>query len=328
MYDSDGAQGIGYAGTFSRRYLRPLVTMIEALAELLIGEDPTPVEVLWRRLQKDVAQISLQGVGQVATAALDIALWDLKGKHSGQPVFRLLGGARERVPAYASTYFVGVSTTEDCVKVAGELAAQGFRAMKLSPAHDPDPHVEARRIGAIHEAVAPKAALILDCFQAWTPAHALRVGRLLESCNLLWIEDPVPALDLRGCAAVARGLDTPIAIGEWFYALDSFQAIVSAGAADILMIDLQRVGGFTGWQRIAAFAEAQQLPVVSHLMTEINLHAMAATPGGYLLEYSPWSFPLFTNPPALDRDGQVPLGDRPGLGLELNDAALQRFSLA
>lgn len=324
---SDGTTGIGYACTYNRRYLRPLVAMIEALGDLLIGRAPSPVEEHWELMLSDVSSVNLQGLGQIGIAALDIALWDLKGKREGRPVYRLLGGTRERLPAYASGYFGLQHTTDECLGIAAQLLRDGFRAMKFSTVNSGATDDEVARVAGFRSLVGADVDLMVDCFQAWSPAHALQIGKQLEPYGLMWIEDPCPVSDLPGMATVAKGLRTPIASGEWFYTLGDLERITELGAADILMVDIERIGGFTGWQRVAAHAAEANKPIVPHLMTEVSAHALSAAPTGLILEYSPWSFPLFEEVPALDGSGQFLLSDSPGLGLRLNHENLQRYRI-
>jgi len=325
-HDADGSTGVGYAYTFNRRYMRPLAAMIEALAELTVGADPTQPERHWARLARDVAGVNAEGLGQMAIAALDIALWDLRGKLSGQPVHRLLGSARDRLPAYASTYFTGLRSTEDHVGMAAELAAAGFRAMKLGGAPD-DLDGTVARVRAIRDALGPDVGLMVDYFQRLTPDQARQAGRALEDFGLEWLEDPMPADDLDAHAQLARELQTKVVIGESFYTLERFAAAIERRAADAVMLDLMRVGGFTGWQVIAAYAEANGTPVASHLMTELSVHALAASRTAYMLEYSPWTFRLFQSTPGIDAGGDVRLTEAPGLGLDLDQQALAAFRL-
>jgi len=327
LRDSSGAEGLGYACVVNRRYLAPLVAMVRGLAEMLEGADPDTIEQHWRRMRADVGVLAVEGLGQMAIAALDIALWDLRGRRLGQPVHRLLGSSRDRLPCYASTYFVGVRTADDHVRLAQELVAKGFRAMKLGTPPGRTPERRAAPLRAMREALGADVGLMVDCFQRLTAAEAMALGRALEPVGLDWFEDPMPVEDVAGCAALAAALDTPVTLGESLYADAAFRQVIDARATDILMLDLLRVGGFTGWRRIALLAETAHLPVVSHLMTEVSAHALAATPHGLTLEYSPWTFPLFATSPELDERGEVRLGDAPGLGLELAPDALARFRL-
>lgn len=326
VHDADGSTGVGYAYTFNRRYLRPLAAMIEALAELTVGADPTQPERHWARLARDVDGVNAEGLGQMAMASLDIALWDLRGKLSGQPVHRLLGSTRDRLPAYASTYFTGLRSTDDHVRVAVELVAEGFRAMKLGGAPD-DLDGTLARVRALRDALGPDVGLMVDYFQRLTPDQAWQAGRALEDFDLEWLEDPMSADDLDAHVHLALELRTKVVIGESFYALGRFAAAIERQAADVVMLDLMRVGGFTGWQAITAYAKANGMPVASHLMTELSVHALAGSETAYMLEYSPWTFRLFQSTPGIDTEGEVQLTEAPGLGLELDRQALAAFRL-
>ncbi|MGE3928134.1 MAG: mandelate racemase/muconate lactonizing enzyme family protein, partial [Lautropia sp.] len=170
------------------------------------------------------------------------------------------------------------------------------------------------RVGAIRDAIGPDVTLLVVVVQGWSPAQAIRAGRELARFDLTWIEDPVAFDDLAGFAEVAAGLDIPVCGGENDYGLTGFARLLDGGCVDIVMPDLQRVGGVSEWMRVAALADARRLRVTPHVFPEISVHLAAAVPNGFWLEYVPWWDVLFERVPAL-ADGCLSPPDAPGLGL-------------
>lgn len=310
-----GIEGLGHAFTLSGRGTRSLVAATEELAELLVGEDPQRPGRVHRKMLPDGQGFG--GVGNIAAAVLDIAVWDLAAKAANLPLYRLLGGFRDRVPAYASLRLGRNISLSDLPEIAASLVEQGFRAMKMNLGAEASPAGEVARVRAVREAIGPDVRLLADVNLRWTPAQAIRVGHLIDEFGLFWLEDPVPTHNLEGLAEVRRSIDTPIANGETLFSLAAFRALFEARAVDFPMPDLPRVGGITPFLKIAHMAEAFGLPLACHLLPEISAHAVAAVPNGVIVEYVPWGWQLFHNGPEL-KDGELVLGDRPGHGLELD----------
>jgi len=163
-----------------------------------------------------------------------------------------------------------------------------------------------------------------DINQRWRPEQAIDIGSRVEDVGLFWLEDVTTADDYAGLARVNAALKTPIAGGEYVWGVVPFRHMIEARSVDIVMIDLARVGGITAWMKVAAMAEAFNLPVVSHIMPEIQAHTVAACPNGLTVEYMPWSLCLFEETPRLDK-GALVLSDRPGLDLKFDEKAIKAF---
>jgi L-alanine-DL-glutamate epimerase-like enolase superfamily enzyme len=166
----------------------------------------------------------------------------------------------------------------------------------------------------------------VDATESWSLAQARRAGRVLQDAGIAWLEDPIHHLDVAGLAELRRRLDVPIAAGEHLYHLDAFRALLEAQAVDVLILDLARVGGVTPWRKIAALAHAHRIPVCGHVVPEIQVHLLCAVPNAHLVEYVPRSAGILTSMPRLER-GELVAPDAPGLGLELNDAAVRRYQI-
>jgi L-alanine-DL-glutamate epimerase-like enolase superfamily enzyme len=226
------------------------------------------------------------------------------------------------VPAYASSGLWLDRSVDELVAEAQAFVAAGHRAMKmrLGRGHDED----LARARALRAALPPGVRLLADVNQGWDEASAVRTGRALEEIRLHWLEEPLPYEDLAGAARVAAALDTPIASGETEYGWLGMKRYLDARAADVLMPDLQRMGGITGYLRAVALCEAYQTPVSSHLFVEASGPVLATASHAELLEHMDWWMPLFEDRLSVV-DGAVVLPDRPGIGLGLDRAALGRY---
>jgi L-alanine-DL-glutamate epimerase-like enolase superfamily enzyme len=310
----DGLEGLGHAMPLYGRNFRALVAAVEELGELLVGEDPRQPE----RLHYKIAPSPAGGIGAMAAAALDVAVWDLTAKAAALPLWRLLGGFRQCVPAYASLRLGRDKRAEELPAIARSLVEQGFRAMKTNLGPDPSVRVAVERIRAVRETIGPDVKLMVDINSLWTPAQAIRVGHALEEFELFWIEDPCPTTNLAGLAEIRAALRTPVMAGETLFGLMPFRPLFETRAVDLVMPDIMRVGGVTPYLKVAHLAEAFGIPVASHLMPEISASVVAAVPNGIIVEYVPYATKLFRGCPALEQ-GELVLSDQPGHGLTLDE---------
>ncbi|MEE8444595.1 MAG: mandelate racemase/muconate lactonizing enzyme family protein, partial [Alphaproteobacteria bacterium] len=255
----EGLTGESYMFAFNAGYLSAMEQMVLGLAGTVEGEDPHFVERIWSALWRDINFVGHKGISVMALSALDTALWDIVGKAAGRPLYQLFGAARDAIPAYASGGLWLSQDIDELVAEAKSFIDQGFRAMKLrlgKPTIDED----IERLAALRAAVGPDIALMADANQGLDVTHAIRLGRRLEEFDLVWFEEPVAATDLDGHARIAAALDTPIASGESEYTRHGMKAMIDARACDILMPDLQRIGGLTEFRKVAALAEAHEIP--------------------------------------------------------------------
>lgn len=322
---SDGIEGVGltfYGGALTGA----LRAAVDALGTLVVGEDPLRPEAVTRKLRAAAGGSEPGGIFTLAASAIDMALWDIKGKAVGQPLWKLLGGARERVPTYASGALRRGLTHDKAAAAAAKLKAAGFREMKMQLALPGSPTVsdEVTRARAVREAIGPDIRLMCDINQRWRPEQAIDIGRRLEDVEFFWLEDVTAADDYPGLARVTAALSMPIAGGEYVWGIVPFRHMIEARSVDTVMIDLVRVGGVTQWLKVAGMAEAFNLPVVSHVIPEFHVHLVAAVPNGLTVEYMPWMLKLFETTPAIEK-GQLVLPSAPGWGLTFDRAAVARF---
>ena len=323
----DGIEGIGvtfYGGAMTASLKRA----VDDLGALTIGEDPLRVEAIIAKLRAAAGGSGPAGMFTLALSAIDIALWDIRGKALNQPLWKLLGGARERVPTYASGSLRRTLSPDEVVTAAGRLKEKGFREAKMQLALPGAavPAKEVERARAVRQALGPDIKLMCDINQRWRPEEAIDIGRRVEDSGVgfFWLEDVTAHDDYAGLARVNAALATPICGGELVYGIVPFRHMIEARSVDIVMIDLIRAGGITQWMKVAGMAEAFNLPVVSHVIPEIHTHLVAAVPNGLTVEYMGWMLKLFEGSAALDQ-GELVLSDRPGLGLTFNQDTIKRF---
>jgi len=349
----DGVVGLGEAGPGGGA---TAAVIDKQLAPLLLGEDPLLIEYLWQKMWARTRQHGRRGVVMHAISGVDIALWDIAGKVARLPVYRLLGACRDRVEAYASGGFY--QEGKSAADLAGEAEgyrARGFTGMKMKVGRNPstqthlrewlgnknfcevDPAEDVARVAAVREALGPHGKLMVDANCAWSPAMAIEIGRELERYHLYWIEEPVATDDIDGSAKVAAALATPIAGYETELGLYGFRALIDRGAVDIVQPDIAWSGGFSECRRIAAYAQAHNLMVAPHAFAGAvtlvaSLHFAAAIPNALMLEWdqNPNGLrdELLKEPLRLEADGTVKVPERPGLGIELDRAAIERFRTA
>ena len=326
LQTDDGVEGIGYSGFVPVELLAGLKATLDALAECAVGEDPRHIEAIGANLLALGGQGAPAGAVTSAVAAIDVALWDIRGKQLGMPLFRLLGGDSRRVLAYASGFLWREYDAAALVETGLDLVSSGFRAMKFRMGAHEDIFKEVPRMQALRSAVGERVALMVDINQGWDVSTSIRVGREMEACGLYWLEDPIDHQDYEGLARIADALDTPIATGEYHYGIAPFAHMLQREAVDVVMVDLLRAGGITPWMKVAHMAEAWNRPVVSHLAPEILGHCVAAAPNGLIVEHMPWSLHLFEDCPRIDpNDGCLVLPEEPGLGLAFDEAAIRHL---
>jgi L-talarate/galactarate dehydratase len=320
-----GLTGVGVT-FFGGALTAALRASVDGLAQLLIGDDPSQTEAIAAKARRAAGSSGPGGIFTLALSAIDIACWDLKGKAAGRSVAALLGGLRDRVPTYASGALMRPHPIDYLAKAGPRLRDMGFRQMKMQCGSEPTIDASVERVRVMREAIGPDVDLMCDINQLWSINHAIEVGRRIEPYHLFWLEDPTAHDDYAGLARIADNLATPIAAGEYHYGIVPFRHMLEARSIDIVMIDLLRAGGITQWMKIAAMAEAFNLPVVSHLVPELHVHLIAAIPNGLTVEYMPWTLRLWEETPKLEQ-GQLIVPAKPGLGLAFDQAAVKRYQV-
>ncbi|QEX19401.1 L-rhamnonate dehydratase [Hypericibacter terrae] len=358
IHTDDGLVGIGETDT------NPWVAkaMIEApgthimglgLKEMLLGADPSDVEGLWERMYKGSAMTGRRGLGICAMGALDMALWDLKGKAENKPCWQLLGGALNTITPYASLLPDG-NTLDEYTRVlvhrAVEAKRLGFKAAKLEIcikgpySHNslqiPDDREIARIVRACRQAVGPEMTLMVDvayCWQDWK--EALRAMEMFADDDIYFIETPLPSDDYEGYAKLVKASPMRVAAGEWLNSRFEFLELMDRVALDVVQPDVGRVGGLTEARRVAMHARDRGIVVVPHCWKSAigiaaSAHLAAIAPTCSYIEFLPHGL----SDSRLRRelvpdelpvvDGVIPLPTKPGLGITVSDEALKAFTVA
>jgi L-alanine-DL-glutamate epimerase-like enolase superfamily enzyme len=316
VHGDGGLVGENLVFTLNDRRTKVMRQMIDEMADLLIGRDAGLIADFWARAWKDINFHGQKGIPVVGISALDGALWDLLGKSVGLPLYRLLGGASARVPAYHSGGLWLSASDRELVAQAEQFAASGFKAMKMRLG-SADPAIDVARVRLVRKAIGPGIRLMADANQGLNESQAIRLGRALEEFDLTWFEEPLPAWDVEGLARVAAALDTPIASGETEYTRYGFRRMLELRTADVLMPDLQRVGGVSEFMRVGHMAESYDVPVSSHLFPETSIQVLGALANASYLEYMPWFSPLYHEQLEF-ADGAAVVPERPGWGFTFN----------
>lgn len=314
----NGHAGLGFS--YSKRAGGPgLYAHAKEIAPNLIGEDPSDIGRLWQKLVWAGASMGRSGMAVQAAAAFDVALWDLKARRAGLPLAKLLGAHRDSVSVYNTSGGFLSTPIEEVLHNCDASLARGIGGLKIKVGQ-PDTAADLRRLSAIREHIGESVPLMVDANQQWDRATAHRMGRALESFNLVWIEEPLDAYDAEGHAALAATLDTPVATGEMLTSLGEHANLIEAGAADFIQPDAPRVGGITQFLQIMALADYKCLSLAPHFSMEIHVHLSAAYPRTAWVEHFEWLEPLFNERLEI-RDGRVIIPNRPGLGLSLSEQA-------
>jgi L-alanine-DL-glutamate epimerase-like enolase superfamily enzyme len=299
---------------------------IDTLKELLIGQNPLDHERLWHAMWVPKL-IGRRGLTTRAISTIDIALWDLKARVAGMPLFRLLGGYAERVPTYiAGGYYEEGKGLPELAREMVENVELGARAVKMkvgavSIAEDVE------RVRAVRAAVGPDIKVMVDANCAYRAYQAIQLAKRIEEYDIFWFEEPVGPDDYEGHARLAAQTSIPIATGENEYTRYGFRDLIAHGAAAILNADAQVMGGVTEFMKVVALAQAHDLDIAPHGDQNVHVHLVAAIANGLIVEYyrdsvDPMWRQMFRDTLLLNADGTLSPPDRPGFGVELNDSAL------
>lgn len=310
------------------RYLTPLV----------IGQDPFDYEYLWQRMYRATLAWGRKGIGMAAISAIDIAIWDIMGKATNKPVFKLLGGrTKEKIPCYASKlYRSNLKAMQD---EAQSYIDQGFSAVKMRFGYGPKDGPSGMReniksVEAVREVIGEDVDLMLECYMGWNLEYAKRMLPRLVQFNPRWLEEPVIADDIDGYAELNQLTSIPISGGEHEFTIYGFKQLLDKKAVSVIQYDTNRVGGITAAKKINALAEAYSVPVIPHAGQMHNYHLTMSTLASPMSEYFPVHeveignelfYYLFKGDPA-PINGFVDLDDNiPGLGLSINDEHFKDF---
>jgi len=340
LTDEPGVYGLGEGSILGQEQL--VVSLLEEWCDTYLrGKDPLDSEVHWTRLHNDFL-VRGGRVAGTALSAVDIALWDLKGKILGKPVYTLLGGAHtKRIRVYANGWYTNPGAPELNAEEARKVVAMGYTAMKFDPFGQDnffnislsEAQVAEDRVAAVRDAVGPNIDILVEVHAKFNVATAVQLGKRLEQYRPLFFEEPVSQENPNEMAQVRRNVAIPIATGERLYGKFPFMQLIMAEAVDVLQPDICNAGGITELKKIAAIAEAQHLSMAPHntnspVGTVAEMH-LDATMQNFLIQeyhaefYEPHYFEVVAGLPR-QKAGYVELSDRPGLGLTLNEELVKK----
>ncbi len=298
-------------------------------APFLRGKNPLETERVWQQLYKQFNPRGQTGMWSSAVSAIDIALWDIKGKHYQEPVWRLLGGAQNPVPAYV-TFGLRNYNIEQLAEVAKQFVAQGQDKLKMVVAVEPEnPRTDAERVRAVREAVGEKIELMIDANYLFSFNRALELCKLVEPYHITWFEEPVYQNDAHLLADLRRHTSIPIAAGQNEGHRFRHRELIVNRAVDIVQPNVCSVGGYTEAVKVAAMAQAFNLPIANGGgWPHHNMHLHAAMSNGWRVEFhlDMWKVGevIYQDPPKPER-GWITIPEKPGLGLEPRWEALKEF---
>jgi mandelate racemase len=316
---TNGIVGHGYLFTYTPIALNSVNELLISLNAVVQGMACTPQEI-FKSLEARFRLLGNTGLVTMALAGIDMAAWDCLAKSVKRPLVELLGGAIKPVPCYFSQGMDGLARGEE---LAHECIERGFGAMKIKVGYntiDEDVAV----IRAVQNVLGARARLAVDYNQSLHYADALRRCNNLDKLDLLWIEEPMLQDDFEGHARLSAEVKTPIMLGENWFGTQEMAKALSAGACDLVMPDLMKIGGVTGWLRAASLAQAARLPMASHLFPEITVHLMSVTPTAYLLEILELAEPVLKTRLNIVKGMAYPNTD-PGNGIEWNESAIKQL---
>lgn len=319
----EGITGCSYVFCYTPLALVPITRLLLNLEEFIKGNTLAPF-TLEQKLQQRFRLLGPQGFTGIALAGIEMAAWDALAKACELPLVRLLGGELRAVPAYNSCG-LGIIGKERAGAEAQELVAPGFRALKVRLGY-PDLQTDSAVIQAVRNAVGDDILLMADYNQSLSVPEAVRRIHTLDEERLAWIEEPVLADNYLGHARICREAKTPIQLGENWWGPHDMSRALHVQACDLVMPDVMKIGGVTGWLRAAALAEAAGLPMSCHLFPEISAHLLAITPTCHWLEYVDFANPILREPLHIE-NGYITPPAAPGIGIAWNEETVEKFLL-
>ena len=323
----EGVSGIGLSGAVQEAE-EVGRTILAHLKQYVIGQDPFDTERVW----DDMWQPKLVGRRGITTrviSGIDIALWDIRGKVADRPVYKMLGGFTDKVPVYiAGGYYEEGKGLEDLASEMEAAVSMGARAVKMKVGGAAI-NEDVERVRVARQAVGPDVKLMVDANCAYRFYEAIELARKIETYEIFWFEEPVNPDDYQGHKAVSQATTIPIATGENEYTRYGFRDLIESRSAAIIQPDALIMGGVTEFMKVAALAQAHDLPIAPHGTQDVHIHLVSAIPNGLILEYyasatDPMWGKMFKETLQVE-DGFVRPPDRAGLGIELNTEALAPY---
>jgi D-arabinonate dehydratase len=324
VHADDGSIGIGFGDQGPTEAV--FAAMIDVFKPTVVGQDPLDTERLWAMLWSPKI-LGRRGFETRVLSILDIAIWDLKAKFLGQPLYKLLGAAQTSIPFYmAGGYYEPGKSLSDLGDEMQDYVAQGARAVKMKVGRLASKQ-DAERVAVVRQAIGPDVKLLVDANCAYRPTEAIEFARRIEDLDIFWFEEPVQPDDYLGYRKVCDNVAMPVAGGENEATRYGFRDLIDSGGVDVINADAQILGGISEFLKVAAYAQARGVAVAPHGNQDIHIHLVAALTNGLIVEYYSGSTdPVhgqFFRQHLEIHDGFVSPPDRPGLGIEVDFESIE-----
>jgi L-alanine-DL-glutamate epimerase-like enolase superfamily enzyme len=320
LHDADGAEGIGYTYTVGTGGAAVHALLARDLAPLLSGREAERIEEIWQAMWWALHYGGRGGAQALAISAVDIALWDLRARRQGMPLWRVLGGFDPRVPCYAGGIDLDLSV-DALLRQTDDNLARGFRAIKMKVGR-PSLSQDVERVRAMRAHLGADVPLMVDANMRWSVDDAIRAARALAQFDPVWLEEPTNPDDVPGHVRIVRDGGLPVAAGENLHTLAEFRQLIAAGGVTFPEPDVTNCGGVTVFMKVAHLAEAFNLPVTSHGAHDVTVHLLAAAPNRSYLEAHGFGLDRFIAEPLRLEAGAAVAPERPGHGVEFDWKAL------
>ena len=324
LVDESGRVGLGYTYTPNAIGASAVWKIIESdLAPLLQHVDPDAIDAIWQKMWWHLHFVGRGGMASFAMAAVDIALWDLRGHRESLALWRLLGGRDPEVPAYAGGIDLYLPT-ESLLSQAKDFLGQGFRAIKMKVGRQQILE-DVKRVQAMRNLLGPNFPLMADANMGWSIDQAIKAVDALSQFDLYWLEEPLIPEDLEGHERLGRESSIPIATGENLHSVHEFEHLINYGHVDFPEPDAATLGGITPWMRVAELAQSKGLPVTSHGIHDVHVHLLAGISNASYLEVHGFGLERFIERRIELKDGKAIAPDTPGHGVKLDLVKLKGY---
>lgn len=324
----EGITGWGFNWNYTKGTRAVKVIIDDTYAPFLPGKDPLLHKQVLQELYYKNHFIGRVGITRVGLCAVNMALWDIRLKSVGLPLWKFLGPCRNRVKAYNTDGGWLSWSTDELINDMKAIIDRGFNAVKMKIGR-PDPREDIKRVKAVRNALGTYVDIMVDANTVWDLKTAVKWGRQLEEYNISWLEEPMNPFDKQAHSHLAKSLDIPIAVGETIYTKYDFRDYIEMRAVDIVQADATKLLGIDEWLEVAALARVHDLEVIPHTNVQQKLHVQlaAATPNVPMVEYCYESLATIWEDPISVIDGYYTLPEQPGLGCKLTDEVLSKFRI-